>query len=121
MSRVASGLGVALLLLATIFVFQVVEVAAEVRALPLPGVTPLPDGGISMDLRRFSVHHFLFTREAFILLHVWLIWAVVRLAKAVRAPSLADRILAGASVLVLSAGHIVGVWLARHGTSVAIW
>jgi len=121
MSKVARGLGVVLVLLATIFLFQIVGVAAEVRGLPLPGMTPLPDGGISMDLRRFSVHHFYFTREAFILLHVWLIWAVVRLARAVRVTSTSDRVLAGASVLVLSAGHLVGVWLARQGTSVAIW
>ena len=115
------ALGALLLLLATIFVLQVIGVAEEVGALPKTTVTPLPEGGMSLDLRRWSVHHFYFTREGFLLLHLWLIWAFFRLARSRQVPAMPDRVLVGGTVVVLSAGHFIGIWLAGQGASVAIW
>ena len=115
------ALGALFLILATIFIFQIIGVAMEIGALPETTITSLPEGGISLDLRRWSVHHFYFTREGFLLLHPWLIWAFIRLAKSRQAPVAADRILLGATVLVLAAGHFIGTWLAAQGASVAVW
>jgi hypothetical protein len=73
---VGRATGVLLLVGGAIFVYQVFAVATETSPLPPDAVKAVPGGGVSIDLRRSATYDFFFTREAFLLLHLWVVWAI---------------------------------------------
>lgn len=121
MGTVGRTLGILFLAGAVIFVAQILGVAKEISRLPPAGAVAAPGGGVSLDLRRFGIYDFLFTREAFLLLHLWVVWALVRLAKQRGAAGFGDKIIGSMAVLTLVAGHGIGFWVTSQGPSVGLW
>jgi hypothetical protein len=120
MGIVGKGFGFVLLVGAAIFVYQVLGVARETSALPPFEVKAHPGGGVSIDLRRFAIYDFLFTREAFVLLHLWVVWAIVRFRKSWRSAKLVDRLMLSAAVVTIGVGHAIAIWVAHQGPTVGI-
>jgi hypothetical protein len=120
MGIVGKGFGFVLLVGAAIFVYQVLGVARETSALPPSELKALPGGGVSIDLRRLAIYDFFFTREAFVLLHVWIVWAIVRLRKSRRSAKLVDRLMVSVAIVTIGVGHAIVIWVAHQGPSVGV-
>ena len=99
---------------------QVASVAYDVaQRVDLTGWTP--DGVFHLDLRNMAQHDFFFTTQAFMLLHIWIIWASVRLARQSGSWSVMRRALVAGGWCLLVTGHALAIWLAGKGTGVGLW
>jgi hypothetical protein len=114
-------IGILLGLGATVFVVQEVAAAREVAGTLAPISGQVPEESMAFEHQGGRIYDFFVTHEAFLLLHVWVVWASVLVwRRGVRETGRLGVSLLGYTVVLLIVGHGVAAWLASEGASVGL-